>query len=330
MAADAPPTLADALAADADAPPILAELLENQPEDAKARRRDWFFTAFPPTDALADAWRAADAAPYSPPPDCRYMCSQVELCPDTERVHMHIFCQFTKALRFNAAKVLFPNSPHTAVCRNPLYARDYCMKPQSRLAGPWTWGEFIAPGQRINISSALSNIEKGATDYELITENPSWAFCHTTLDYLRNAVLNKRKAPLKRDVRCVVLWGPSGTGKTHRARNFRPDDHYVVYTAEDHPWDGYTGQSVLVFEEFDPTRWPITLMNRLLDSWELELPSRYHNKHAFWDTVIITSNISPMSWYLDVPDLLRAALFRRISAIELIKDQDQIVTIKMA
>lgn len=68
-----------------------------------------------------------------------------------------------------------------------------------------------------------------------------------------------------------------------------------VYRVTDylHPFDGYKGQDVIIFEEFR-TSFPISDMLNYLDGYPLELPCRYNNKYACFTKVYMITNI-PLS-----------------------------------
>lgn len=119
--------------------------------------------------------------------------------------------------------------------------------------------------------------------------------------------------PLRRTVTVTVLWGSTGTGKTYRTTEKYPDS-YMVEPGRD-PWGGYRGQEVIVFDEFDPTKWSIQEMNRYLDIYRLQLNCRYQNKYAFWGKVYILSNSPPERWYYAFDNELQAAFLRRITRV---------------
>ncbi len=95
------------------------------------------------------------------------------------------------------------------------------------------------------------------------------------------------------DVR--VLWGPTGTGKTHRAHQL--GDAWI-YPGKG--WfDGYLGQPVAIFDEFDGKDLPFSLWKQLCDKYPMKVPI----KGAFvnWNPKIIvfTSNVNPDLWWGD-------------------------------
>ena len=88
-------------------------------------------------------------------------------------------------------------------------------------------------------------------------------------------------------------------------------------TNYEHPFDGYKGQKILVFEEF---RNSIKIQDMLnyLDVYPIDLPCRYADKAACYTNVFIISNIDLAKQYLDVqagqPETWEAFL-RRIKTV---------------
>ena len=93
-----------------------------------------------------------------------------------------------------------------------------------------------------------------------------------------------------------------------------------VYRVTDyaHPFDGYKGQDIVVFEEFRSSL-AISDMLNYLDGYPVDLPCRYANKVACYTKVFIISNISFEQQYpnvqVDNPETW-AAFRRRIKNVQ--------------
>jgi hypothetical protein len=89
-------------------------------------------------------------------------------------------------------------------------------------------------------------------------------------------------------------------------------------TNYDHPFDGYKGQDIIIFEEFRSSL-KIDDMLKYLDCYPLMLPCRYADKVACYTTVFLISNIPLEQQYpnvqLDNPETW-AAFRRRIHHIQ--------------
>lgn len=88
-------------------------------------------------------------------------------------------------------------------------------------------------------------------------------------------------------------------------------------------FDGYCGQDVLVFEEFN-SQIPIEEMLNYLDIYPLNLPARYNDRTACYTKVYITSNITLSEQYKDVqiyhPETWNAFLRRIHKVLEYHRD----------
>jgi hypothetical protein len=115
---------------------------------------------------------------------------------------------------------------------------------------------------------------------------------------------------------CVtVFWGPTGTGKSHRVfSTWDIEDFYVV--PEQHGnsvWlDGYDGEEIAVFDDFNWEEIPIKTFLRLLDKWPVTAQVKNGMTYPCWTKVYITSNINPVHWYPNAHPEHQNALMRRL------------------
>lgn len=202
--------------------------------------------------------------------------------------------------------------------------RTYCTKEDTRMEGPFEEGTFKAEagkqGARTDLTEVVEKVKTGATRTEIAREHGEvFIKYHQGITQLIQAV--KPPPPKEREVRVLWLWGPTGTGKTHRVRHMS-EDVYVVLPGRD-PWGNYAGQKTIFFDEFDDKQWTIQDMNRYLDKWSCELNCRYYNKHAEWTQVAVASNQPPDSFYENETALLRQALLRRITRVVHVTSREQ-------
>ena len=94
-----------------------------------------------------------------------------------------------------------------------------------------------------------------------------------------------------RQLEVTYIFGKSGAGKTRGVmEQYGYDKVYRVTDYDKHPWDGYDGQDVVVFEEFRSS-FKVQDMLNYLDGYPLQLPCRYNNKTACFTKVYIITNI---------------------------------------
>lgn len=235
---------------------------------------------------------------------------QREVCPETNRLHVHIYVRFARKKKMTTVKHLFGREDmHLELCRgNEEECTRYCEKEETRYEvgarhNPENYiGHLGTQGHRSDLDAVAAMIDQGEPLVEVAR-----AF---KADYIRYHMgiqayhaLVAPKPPTQRDVVTLCFWGPTGTGKTHRVMTSCPDC-YQVKPGRD-PWGGYRGEDCIFFDEFDYKRWPIDDMKRYLDTWRPFLDSRYHDRYGAWTRVAICANTNPQSWYPDAspPDL---------------------------
>ncbi|MBK4145288.1 hypothetical protein [Corynebacterium macginleyi] len=116
-----------------------------------------------------------------------------------------------------------------------------------------------------------------------------------------------------RQMEVIWLYGPPGTGKTSLAVEMGGTSYYRV-TGYQHPFDAYSGEKVLILDEFDGEMRLSTLLN-ILDIWPTMLPARYADRVAAYSQVVLVSNEAPWSFYPWETPSRRQALARRIDVI---------------
>lgn len=98
----------------------------------------------------------------------------------------------------------------------------------------------------------------------------------------------------------TVLWGVTGSGKSHDARKkYWPDEPYYVWKPSNGPWwDGYDGEKKVIIEEFRGSMlWADLLI--LLDKYECRVPVKGGFIEMQASKFVITSPKPPREWYHD-------------------------------
>lgn len=278
----------------------------------------WIFTINNPGD-----WRPAMSAAIL------YTVCQLERGAEgTEHLQGYVRFKTNKKLP-SAKEALGNNTAHMETAKGTEeHNKTYCTKEETRIAGPWEFGTYQPDagkqGHRTDIEALRKSCIQGATMRELALEHTDLLLRHPAgVALIRQAV--RAPVPKERQMFVHILWGATGTGKTHRVRmHFGDEDLFVVRPGRG-PWDNYEGQAVVLFDEFDYNKWPIQDMLMLLDKWRVTLDCRYQNKEAAWVQVFILGNTDPDGYYqLELPALLQA-FRRRVHRITEVMNQEQVV-----
>ena len=267
-----------------------------------------------------------------------YYCLADEIAT-TGTPHTHIFLYRKSAIRFNTIKKVFPIAHIDKSYGSVIENRDYVAKQgkwaDSDKAETSVEGSFYECGtpplekeeQNPQMYQLIQDINDGMSTLDIIKSTPSMAFRIRDIDIIRQTILTEKYTNECREVSVCYLFGESGTGKTSsifqkhqgheicRITNYR-NGHNISF-------DGYNGQDVLVFEDFN-SQIPIENMLNYLDIYPLALPARYHDKTACFTKVYITSNLLLNQQYRDVqlhsPEIWFAFLRRIHCVIEFFAD----------
>lgn len=266
-----------------------------------------------------------------------YWCMSDEI-GEEGTYHTHIFGAFSSCVRFSTIKKKFEGAHFEMAKGTSKENRDYIFKE-----GKWakdkkketnlvdTHEEFgdmpvERQGQRNDLIDLYDMIKQGMTNYDIMEENPAYMMNLDKIEKARQIVKEEKYKNIFRELEVTYLWGATGTGKTRSVmEKFGYENVYRV-TDYDHPFDGYKGQDVVIFEEFRSSL-KIQEMLNYLDGYPLELPCRYMNRIACFTKVYIITNIPLREQYelvqASYPETW-AAFNRRITSVyEMIQDDDK-------
>jgi len=185
----------------------------------------------------------------------------------------------------------------------------YCTKTEGRIEGPWEIGTRPkGQGERTDLAEAAESLMK---DGDIRAVDPA-VFLKYASGCLKLAAL---APPPRRDgLKVISIIGTTGIGKSYAAHDLYSDLYVVNMGNSGLWWDGYVGQSAVMFEEFKG-QVQLQKMLQILDPYPLRLEIKGGLVPARFTTVIITSNYEPALWYKNEdgsrdPEL--AALYRRL------------------
>lgn len=286
-----------------------------------SRRRNWCFTWNNPT-------LDADSVSVLLEPACKYAVFQLEK-GEEETPHFQGYVEWNNTKTLSACKKMINAAVHWEPRKGSQeQARIYCMKEDTRVAGPYEVGEYKPnkPGKRNDIIEFKNQILSGKRTRDLLEDHSLMMAKYPKFYY---TVQQCRDNYHIEDREVIVLCGDPGTGKTYDARTENPDA-WIQYNENGTIWfDGYDGQEVAILDDFagKMSKMSLTMLLRMLHDWTEWMPIK--GSFAFWEPkkIIITTNIHPKKWYdYEDRDQSWEALKRRITKfIVYYKQHDNVV-----
>ncbi len=214
--------------------------------------------------------------------------------------HTHIYICFSSRVRWAKVKKAFPEAhievAHGSAEENIMYIkkdgkwRD-TEKEETRIEGSYEeWGE--PPKQKGNnqdMAELYQLIKAGYTDSEIFEINNDYIKEVDRINKVRTTILVDKYKGTRRNIHVVYISGATGTGKTRGVLDTHGDSNVYRVSDYDHPFDQYACQSVLCLDEFRSNLRLSDMLN-YCDIYPIQLPSRYSNKVACYETVYIVSN----------------------------------------
>lgn len=282
-----------------------------------------------------------------------YLCYQPEKCPTSGKKHLQGYiCLSSKRTLKGVKDLIFGPSfshVHLEPCKGTSEEnRTYCSKEESRdsdasfafvehgdhRAIPARSGQ----GARNDISAYAAIIADGGSLYDAASENPGmFVRYYRGLGALQSTLFAR---PRKRTadglfVRPDVHWyyGSTGSGKTRAVFDLIGDADYYSKPPGDLWFDGYTGQQILLLDDFRASWFTFGYLLRLLDSYPLQVAVKGGYVNFSAKTIYITAPRKPQDVYAGLEARAEgsiAQLTRRIHLIKLFGDEPPLVEVPVA
>ncbi len=260
-------------------------------------------------------------------PSIIYYCMADE---QGQTLHTHLYMIFSGGVRFSTIKKHFDTAHIEAARGSSRENRDYVEK-----TGKWKndsekqetiiedtfeeWGEIPLDHRNIRseYSAVIDRLQNGATNAEILAEFPHFMRGLRDIDYVRQTLKADENRDKWRSLCVTYIWGQTATGKTRYVMDQYGYSNVYAVNNYKHPFDGYMGESVMLFDEYcSGVR--IQDMNNYLDGYPIALPARYSNKQACYDRVYIISNLDIRAQYKQEQQMqpeVWAAFLRRIHQV---------------
>ncbi len=229
-----------------------------------------------------------------------YLVYQEEV-GDSGTYHFQGYCEFKYAMHLKPAKDLLGGaSVHIERRRGSQeQAIAYSKKEDTRIDGPFEFGEPRQQGKRLDLESFKDEVQAGKRKRDLIDDHVGIIARYPKF-YEQLTMMNRPRRTTELVVSLLI--GDTGLGKTRSImERFESDeDFYVAPLNNGTMWyDTFDGHTKVLLDDFGGASSHISLCSllRLLDRYPVLVPTK--GSHTWWlpDEVFVTTNILPKNWY---------------------------------
>lgn len=234
----------------------------------------------------------------------QYMIWQLEVGETTGTVHVQGYVVFKSRKRFSTVKDLFPDGTHLEVRRGKhSEAKGYCSKKETRIDGPWEYGDDkdVPEGQgfRSDMLEIRNKIDDGLTEKVIWQENFS-SYSRYFRAFRTYREITKTK-PKDTDEQMEWWYGETGTGKSWTAREQNPNAYIKMCNKW---WDNYNEEEVVILDDFDyEHKYLCHLLKIWADRYAFEAETKGSVILIRPKKIIVTSNWHPREIWDNEKDL---------------------------
>nr|WAE42465.1 MAG: replication associated protein [Cressdnaviricota sp.] len=171
-----------------------------------------------------------------------YLIYGREIAPETGTPHLQGYVYFPNAKTLSAVRKLIPHA-HLSLSRGDALSNyNYCSKS----------GDFVERGVRPKSQEEKGNDGKLAIQqrWDLAKRGKFEELPPEQIKTYEYIHLKYKAVEDREELDNIWIFGESGCGKSRYVRETYPDAYNKPMSKW---WDGYTGQSVVVLDDFDPT-----------------------------------------------------------------------------
>ena len=293
------------------------------------RVRNWAFTWYQNDESIIDSENIK--MNFEKIGELKYLLFQLERGVKAEKPHYQGVVIFKNAVRFDSIKAIFHSMHLDSINGNLTDSINYAKKVETRVAGPYEFGEAPSKGKRSDLYAIHEMLEDGNTLEDIRRVHPTQFLIYQ--NNIKSYFLDlstKRFQHTNRKVNVIFVHGKTGVGKSRFVLSlFDPSKIYRV-TDYKNPFDGYINEPVVILDEYRG-QFDISYLLNLLDIYPLKLKARYNDKTACFDWVFIISNQPLEKTYSKVkksdPETFRALNRRIIIKGEFVKNKAKILTL---
>lgn len=250
---------------------------------------------------------------------CRYACFQLE---KADRLHIQAYFELDTQMRQSALKKALGSRAHFEPARaGRVKNKAYCAKKETSIPGTFfEHGAHKVQGRRTDLHEIKELMDQGSSSAQIAESHfPQWTQYNRSFE--KYQALREKANPRTWKTKTIVLWGPTGTGKSLRAREmtsgaptavihlkkginafflFMPLGiiillYFAVLGAE--WWDAYNGEENVIVDDFEPDQLEAARFKNLFDRYQMQVPVKGGFRNWNPRLVVITTNVDPATWY---------------------------------
>lgn len=243
-----------------------------------------------------------------------YLIYQIEM---VSTVHIQGYVVFNTRKTFDTVKRLLPAAHWENRRGTHSQAKAYCSKEESRVAGPYEFGDDSnipeSQGKRSDLLEIQKKLDDGISDVDLAAEHfGSWCRYNKSFVIYRQLKVTPRR--FKTEV--IVYWGPPGTGKSRRVSD-ETEGLDTYYKPAGHKWfERFTGSDIVVFDDFRGYWFTFSTVLQILDRYPCTVEIKGGSFNFAPHKIYITSNLPPDRWYKAGHGIVIQSLIRRLDRVE--------------
>lgn len=252
-----------------------------------------------------------------------YYCFCEEVA-STSTPHIHLFVYSKSPIRFTTLQRIFPGAhidPAMGTCSEN---RAYLMKEgkwegtekeKTKVEGSFhEFGEIpIERDKKITTNEEIiQRIKEGASVLEIIEEFPDKAMQVKNIKAIRTEYVCEHNKSQKRDVKTTIITAPKSydsIGLVFQWHSLIDVCRITNYgKGKGISFDTYTGQAVIVFDNYDE-QIPLEDLVTYMEDYPVTLPARYEDRTAAYEYIYILTE-------KDVSDLYRSVSIRNSGLVK--------------
>lgn len=276
------------------------------PAQLSMRVRAWIFTLHRPGPEVTPEWYAGLEA--------RYILVGDEIAPTTGNPHHQGYIYFGHAVTGSALRKRMRYVPAEGGKATMPWVRSakgsaeenhtYCTKEKIFYEA----GDKPAQGRRGDIDDLYDMVDAGKSLQEITDVCRGFSYFKMAQNLL---TVRERKRDWVPEV--WWIWGPTGTGKSHLAREWLGKDAYCT-SGNLKFWEGYDADENVIIEDFRPHHYPYDCMLRLLDRYPVRVEVKHGSRQCLAKRFAITCPFSPERCFKNCGEAVDQ-LLRRITKV---------------